>query len=70
MSTQFSSDRAPRWVWVVAGLYSILVLGVGVWLSLALGEWIPVVLAFGLVAPVDVMVVRRWTAARDAGAVS
>ncbi|WP_147441013.1 hypothetical protein [Mycetocola zhadangensis] len=59
MSTPESADGAQRWLWVVAIVFSVVVLGLGVWVSVTTGQWLALLLAAGLTAPVDVMVMRR-----------
>ena len=59
MSTQRSADRTQRWPWVVGILFSAVILGVGVWVSVVTGQWLALVLAVGLTAPIDVMLMRR-----------
>ena len=59
MITNSSSVVVPRWVWVVAVIWTVVALGVGVWVALSTGEWMVVVLAIGLTAPLDVMLIRR-----------
>ena len=58
MSANSSSVVPPRWVWIVAAVWTVVALGVGVWVALSTGEWMVVVLAIGLTAPLDVMLVR------------
>ena len=59
-------------VLVFAAVYSAIVLGAGLWVSIATGNWFALVLAIGLTAPVEVLLVsrhKRRTAARRHGAI-
>lgn len=42
-------ERTNRRVWAFAIVYSLAVMGVGVWVAFATGEWIGIVAALGLV---------------------
>jgi len=42
-------ERINRRIWVFAIVYSLAVVGVGVWVAFATGEWIAIVVALGLV---------------------
>ena len=46
-------------VWILAAGYSALVLGAGLWVALATGNWFAVLLAVGLTAPVEVLLLSR-----------
>jgi hypothetical protein len=43
------SARPPRWTTLVGWVWSVVILGLGVWVSLATGEWIALLCAAGLV---------------------
>ncbi len=61
--TSSSAQATPfaPWLWVVAVLWSALVVGAGLWIAVSTGQWIAVLLALGLAAPIDVMLIRRWS---------
>jgi glucose dehydrogenase len=59
-----SASRAP-WVTIVIIIYGVAVLGGGLWLSIATGQWIPLVLAVALVAPWESLWLT-WRTRRDA----
>lgn len=46
-TTQQTSS--PRWILIVGWLWSVIILGVGLVVSLATGEWIALLCAAGLV---------------------
>jgi hypothetical protein len=56
--------RAP-WVTITIIVYSSIVLGLGLWVSIATGQWIALVLATALVAPWESLWVT-WSTRRDA----
>jgi hypothetical protein len=56
--------RAP-WVTIVILIYAVTVLGLGVWVSVATGQWIALVLAIALVAPWESLWLT-WRSKRDA----
>lgn len=58
--------RAP-WVTIVILVYAVTVLALGVWASVATGQWIALVLAVALVAPWESLWLT-WRARRDARA--
>ncbi|WP_166877670.1 hypothetical protein [Salinibacterium sp. ZJ450] len=60
MSARPATVKWTPWVWVGAAIYSALILGVGVWASVATGQWFALVLSLGLVAPIDVLLIRRY----------
>jgi hypothetical protein len=68
MSDRTDTGLPTPWVWVFAVGYSILVLGAGVWVSAATGNWFVVLLAVGLTAPVEVLLLRRHRRRAAAGA--
>jgi hypothetical protein len=43
-------DTTRRWMWVFGVVFSVTILALGLWLSLATGEWIALLCASGLVA--------------------
>lgn len=47
-------------VWILASGYSALILGAGLWVSIATGNWFAVLLAIGLTAPVEVLLLSRY----------
>ena len=52
-----------KWIWSVAIVYSAVILTTGLWVSLATGEWIALLLATGLVVvPVGGVALRARTA--------
>ena len=53
---------SPRWIWISALGYSLVVLGIGLWMSLATGEWVALLCASALVVlPVAGVAARsRW----------
>jgi glucose dehydrogenase len=59
-----SASRAP-WVTIVIIIYGVAVLGGGLWLSIATGQWIALVLALALVAPWESLWLT-WRTRRDA----
>jgi glucose dehydrogenase len=59
-----SASRAP-WVTIVIIIYGVAVLGGGLWLSIATGQWIALVLAVALVAPWESLWLT-WRTRRDA----
>jgi glucose dehydrogenase len=59
-----SASRAP-WVTIVIIIYGVAVLGGGLWLSFATGQWIALVLALALVAPWESLWLT-WRTRRDA----
>lgn len=59
MSTSSDTSTPPRWLWIVALVWTLAVIGLGLWVALSTGQWIALVLAFALAAPIDVMLVRR-----------
>jgi glucose dehydrogenase len=59
-----SASRAP-WVTIVIIIYGVAVLGGGLWLSIATGQWIALVLAVTLVAPWESLWLT-WRTRRDA----
>lgn len=42
-------ERTNRRIWVFAVLYSLTIMGLGLWVTSASGEWIAIVCATGLV---------------------
>jgi glucose dehydrogenase len=58
------ASRAP-WVTIVILIYGIAVLGGGLWLSIATGQWIALVLAVALIAPWESLWLT-WRTRRDA----
>jgi hypothetical protein len=58
------ASRAP-WVTIVIITYSAIILGLGIWVSIATGQWIALVLALALVAPWESLWVT-WQTRRDA----
>ncbi|WP_460942026.1 hypothetical protein [Okibacterium endophyticum] len=59
MSTRSTPEGPPARVWVAAVAYTVAILSLGVWVSAATGQWFALVLAVGLSAPIDVLLVRR-----------
>jgi hypothetical protein len=57
------ASRAP-WVTIVIIVYGVAVLGGGLWVSIATGQWIAMVLALGLVAPWESLWLT-WRTKRD-----
>ncbi|MBH0010284.1 hypothetical protein ESZ53_00920 [Salinibacterium sp. UTAS2018] len=56
----------PRWAWVSLALYSVTIIAVGLWASIATGEWIALVSASGLVVlPLGVMAYRQSSTQRQ-----
>jgi len=47
-------------VWILASGYSALILGAGLWVSIATGNWFALLLAIGLTAPVEVLLLSRY----------
>ncbi|KGJ72304.1 hypothetical protein GY21_16260 [Cryobacterium roopkundense] len=61
MSTARVSS-SPTWIWTVGIVYSVVILGIGFWASLATGEWIALLCAAGLVVvPVGGVALRSRT---------
>ncbi|MFT2815619.1 hypothetical protein [Leifsonia sp. A12D58] len=58
MSAKSSTEVPARWVWIVAVVWTVVALGLGIWVTAATGEWMVLLLAFGLTAPLDVMLIR------------
>jgi ABC-type transport system involved in cytochrome bd biosynthesis fused ATPase/permease subunit len=58
------ASRAP-WVTIVILVYAVTVLGLGLWASIATGQWLALVLAVALVAPWESLWVT-WRTNRDA----
>jgi hypothetical protein len=60
-------SRFPQtpWVTIVIITYSAIILGLGLWVSIATGQWIALVLALALVAPWESLWVT-WRTRRDA----
>jgi uncharacterized membrane protein (DUF2068 family) len=58
------ASRAP-WVTIVIAVYAVTVLGLGLWASIATGQWLALVLAVALVAPWESLWVT-WRTNRDA----
>jgi hypothetical protein len=44
-----SADRSARIIFRFAIFYSVFLLGLGIWVSAVIGDWIPLLLAFGLI---------------------
>ena len=42
-------NPSPRWIRPVAIVYIVVVLAIGLWVSLATGEWLALLCAFGLI---------------------
>ncbi|SFN53151.1 hypothetical protein [Mycetocola miduiensis] len=59
MTHRAASGLPTPLVWGLAAGYSALVLGAGVWVSLATGNWFAVLFAIGLTAPVEVLLLSR-----------
>ena len=60
--TKSQTTASPRWVWIAALIYSVTLLAIGLWVSLATGEWIALLSASGLVVvPVGVLAFRAKT---------
>jgi hypothetical protein len=56
-NSQTTTSR--RWTWTFGIVYSVVILGIGLWVSLATGEWIALLCASGLVIiPIGGMAVR------------
>ncbi|PWC07910.1 hypothetical protein [Mycetocola zhujimingii] len=68
MTASPDNPTPPRWLWVVALVWTLVVIGLGLWVALSTGQWIALVLAFALAAPIDVMLVRRSRGATGADA--
>ena len=57
-------DRArwgttTEWVLVLGAIVSALLFGAGAWIGATTGNWLALVLAVGLTAPIEVMLYRR-----------
>lgn len=59
MSTA-TTEGPPVWIWVSAILATTVIVGLGLWVSIATGDWLALVLAIGLSAPIDLLLVRRY----------
>lgn len=59
MSAPSSTSTYSPWLWIVAAVWTAVTIGLGLWVAVATGQWIALVLAIGLAAPIDVMVIRR-----------
>ena len=68
MSASPNPSSYPRWLWVVALVWSLVIIGLGLWVAVTTGSWIAVILAFALAAPIDVMLFRRSRGATAADA--
>jgi hypothetical protein len=66
MSIRSRFPRAP-WVTIVILSYSAIILGLGLWVSIATGQWLALVLALALVAPWESLWVT-WQTRRNARA--
>jgi hypothetical protein len=58
------ASRAP-WITIVILVFAAVVLGLGLWVSIATGQWVALVLAVALVAPWESLWVT-WQARRAA----
>ncbi|MET1051243.1 MAG: hypothetical protein ABWX65_01250 [Mycetocola sp.] len=59
MSIREPSPGISARTWILAGVYSVVILGAGVWASVATGQWFVLLLAIGLTAPVEVLLLTR-----------
>ncbi|MBG6238342.1 hypothetical protein IWX78_001297 [Mycetocola sp. CAN_C7] len=59
MSTRDAASGISTRAWVLAGVYSAVVLGAGIWVTVATGQWFVLLLAIGLTAPVEVLLLSR-----------
>lgn len=66
MAMARGTSRTP-WVTIVILVFTAAVLGLGLWVSIATGQWIALVLAVALVAPWESLWVT-WRTRRDARA--
>jgi hypothetical protein len=66
MSIRSRFPQAP-WVTIVIISYSTIILGLGLWVSIATGQWIALVLALALVAPWESLWVTWQTRRADRG---
>ena len=58
MSASTSAVGFPVWMWVTAIISTTVIVGVGLWVSITTGQWLALVLAIGLSAPIDVLLIR------------
>ena len=68
MTARKSAEHPARWVWIVAVVWTVVALGLGVWVAVATREWIVLLLALGLTAPLDVMLIRSRRGAQGSAA--
>ncbi|TFD09314.1 MULTISPECIES: hypothetical protein [unclassified Cryobacterium] len=52
-------NPSQHWIWFFGIVYSVVILGIGLWVSLVTGEWIAILCAVGLVlVPIGGLAVR------------
>ncbi|MBO0909691.1 hypothetical protein [Arthrobacter sunyaminii] len=63
MGPKPNQTRKKQPTWVVPVVYCLLIIGLGLWVSVATGEWIAMVCAAGLL----VLPVRGYSSRRSTG---